>query len=203
MKKLVAVLLVLTMALAVTSTAMAACSIKKNMWVEFKKDSPAYTDAKSSKKTSNVVQKKSTALCVKVCGDFAKICVNEAGNGIYRWFKVCDLKESDFKNTIVIWAKGGKGMSACTKERYFVKELKGKMIKVKDHTNLRKTPSLKFKSQGVVKKCDKLKMTGNIGIDDRRIIWLEVCYKGRKLWLSEAFADLSAEQYVYIAETIV
>ena len=41
MKKFVSVLLVLTMVLAVATTAVAACNIKAGMWVEFKKESPA------------------------------------------------------------------------------------------------------------------------------------------------------------------
>ena len=41
MKKFVAALLVLTMAVALAATAMASCDIKADMWVEFKRDSAA------------------------------------------------------------------------------------------------------------------------------------------------------------------
>ena len=57
MKKLVSMLLVLTMVLAVATSAVAACDIKAGMWVEFKKDSAAYSAAKSGKETKNVVQR--------------------------------------------------------------------------------------------------------------------------------------------------
>jgi len=185
MKKFVSVLLVLTMVLAVTATAVAACNIKAGMWVEFKKDSPAYTAAKSSKKTNNVVAKGSYAECDKVCGKYARLIVNSA-SGIKRWFKASDLKEiSAQKNAQVIWAKGGKGMSSKTGVYTFDKHVKGKYVKVTGHTNLRKTYSLHCKSQGVVEKGKLLKVTGNFGLDDRAFIWLEVCYKGKKLWLSE------------------
>ena len=201
MKKFIAALLVLTMVLSLASVAMAACDIKAGMMVEFKCDSAAYTAAKSSKKTASEVRKGSTAQCVALCGKYAKVLVNEA-DGTCRWFKTCDLKKSDVSFTRVIWAKGGKGMSTCLKTRLFVKQLKGVMIKVKGHTNLRKNPGMKFKSQGVVEKCDKLKMTGYIGLDNRPVLWLEVCKDGKKLWLSEAFADLSVKQYGYIIDVI-
>ena len=201
MKKFIAALLVLTMVLSLASVAMAACDIKAGMWVEFKCDSAAYTAAKSSKKTASEVQKGSIAWCEAVCGKYAKLLVNEAGK-TYRWFKTADLKPSDFSYTLVVWAKGGKGMSTCTKARYFVKQLKDVKIKVTGHTNLRKNPGMKFKSQGVVEKCDKLKMTGYVGADDRPFLWVEVCKDGKKLWLSEAFADLSVEQYGYILDAM-
>ena len=201
MKKFIAALLVLTMVLSLASAAMAACDIRAGMWVEFKRDSAAYTAAKSSKKTASEVQKGSIAKCVKVCGKYAKLLVNETA-GTCRWFKTADLEESEYSFTLVIWAKGGKGMSTCTKKHYFVKELKGVKVKVTGHTNLRKNPGMKFKSQGVVEKGDKLKMTGYVGTDDRPVLWVEVCKDGKKLWLSEAFADLSVEQYKYIFEAI-
>ncbi len=187
MKKFVSVLLVLTMVLAVTATAVAACNIKAGMWVEFKKDSPAYTAAKSSKKTNNVVAKGSYAECDKVCGKYARLIVNSASD-IKRWFKTSDLKEtSEQERAHVIWAKGGRGMSSRTDVRAFDKNIKGKYVKVSGHTNLRGTYSLHCKGQGVVEKGKLLKLTGNLGIDDRNVVWLEVCYKGKKLWLSSAY----------------
>ena len=183
MKKNVSVLLVLTMVLAVASAAVAACNIKAGMWVEFKKDSPAFTEAKSSKETNNVVAKGSRAQCDKVCGKYARLIVNRAGN-IKRWFKAVDLKQASVETERVIWAKGGKGMSSKTEISYADKHLKGKYVKVSGHTNLRKSPSLHCASQGVVEKGKMLKLTGRTGFDDRHCLWFEVCYKGKKLWLS-------------------
>jgi len=60
-------------------------------------------------------------------------------------------------------------------------------VKVNSHTNLRKTPSLQGKSQGVVEKCTKLKLTGHRGIDDAEVSWLGVCYKGKKLFVCTEF----------------
>ena len=183
MKKFVSVLLVLTMVLAVASAAVAACNIKAGMWVEFKKDSPAFTKAKSSKETNNVVAKGSRAKCDKVCGKYARLIVNSASN-IKRWFKAADLKQASVEMERVIWAKGGKGMSSKTEISYVDKHLKGKYVKVSGHTNLRKSPSLHCASQGVVEKGKMLKLTGRTGFDDRHCLWFEVCYKGKKLWLS-------------------
>jgi hypothetical protein len=183
MKKFVSVLLVLTMVLAVASAAVAACNIKAGMWVEFKKDSPAFTKAKSSKETNNVVAKGSRAKCDKVCGEYARLIVNSASN-IKRWFKVADLKQASVEMERVIWAKGGKGMSTKTEISSVDKHLKGKYVKVSGHTNLRKSPSLHCASQGVVEKCKMLKLSGRTGFDDRDCLWFEVCYKGKKLWLS-------------------
>ena len=196
MKKFTAALLVLAMLLAVASTALAACDIKANMWVEFKKDSNSYTEAKSSKQTKNVVQKGSRAYCDKICGKYARLCVNVSAN-TWRWFKTADLKPTDKDWTKVVWAKGGKGMSSCQKDRIYnlPAGIKGLYVKVSGHTNLRKDPGLEHKSQGVVEKCDKLKLTGKYGYDNRGMAWLQVCVKGDKLWVSTACVALTEAQW--------
>ena len=196
MKKFVAALLVLTMVLA--TTAFAACDIKAGMYVEFKKDSAAYTAAKSSKKTASEVQKGSTAWCDKVCGDYARLIVNVAA-GTTRWFKTDDLKTTSKNYTRVVWAKGGKGMSTCDKDSLlYSSAIKGFYIKASGHTNLRKNPGMKCKSQGVVKKGDLLKLTGWSGFDDRGVMWSEVCKDGKKLWISMYFVKCRADgRYKY------
>ena len=191
MKKFIAALLVLTMVLA--TTALAACDIKAGMYVEFKKDSAAYTAAKSSKKTASEVQKGSTAWCDKVCGKYARLIVNFAA-GTTRWFKTADLKSTDKEYTRVVWAKGGKGMSTCDKGTIgYYAPIKGYYIKVSGHTNLRKNPGMKCKSQGVVEKGDLLKLTGRFGFDDRYVEWFEVCKGGKKLWISMYFIKTRAD----------
>ena len=199
MKKLVSVLLVLAMLLAVASVAMADCAIKKGMFVEFKKDSTAYTAPRSSKKTNNVVQKGSRAECDKVCGDYARLIVNPA-TGIKRWFKACDLKETTNNWTRVRWARGGKGMSDDVKEyKSYEPRIKGYYAKVSAHTNLRKSPSLHCKSQGVVEKGTLLKLNGYTGIDNVDVFWFGVCYKGKKLFVCSDFlkhcSDMALKLY--------
>jgi hypothetical protein len=195
MKKFLSMLLVLTMVLAIAGGAMAACKFKKGDWVEFKCDANAYNAAKSSKKTNNVVQKGSHAQVMCVSGDYVKLRVNEASK-IDKWFKASDLKSAKKENkwTWVVWAKGGKGMSTrdWSLPIYTNPYLKNCYVKASGHTNLRKTPSLHCKSQAVVEKCALLKLTGRIAMDDRMVLWYEVCYKGKKLWLSTNFVMRSS-----------
>ena len=191
MKKLISMLLVLTMTLALASTAMAACNLERYDWVEFVKDANSYTAAKASKKTNNVVKAGSVAQVERVCGDYVRLIVN-ADAMTMCWFKSSALKEiTSNRMTHVVWAKGGKGMStSVSMER--IEGIKGYYVKVTGHTNLRKNPGLECKSQGVVEKCTLLKTTGYIGADNRIIIpgtynWVQVCYKGKKLWVSKNF----------------
>lgn len=191
MKKFVSMLLVLAMVLALTSTAMAACKFEKYDWVKFTKDANAYTAARVSKKTGSVVKAGSVAQIDKVCGDYVRLIVNYEAM-TKRWFKSSALKVITIGcKTNVIWAKGGKGMSTSV-SREWIDGIKGYYVKVTGHTNLRKTPGLECKSQGVVQKGALLKTTGYIGVDDRIDIpgaynWVQVCYKGKKLWVSKNF----------------
>ena len=192
MKKLISMLLVLSMLLALAGTAMAASDLKKYDYVVFKCDSNAYDAPKDSKKTNNVVMKGSAAQVRCVRGKYVKLLVNRVSN-IEKWFKACDVKPADTDIILVIWAKGGKGMSV--KAGKILTDTFALMgtIKVTGHTNLRKTPSLHLKSQGVVEKGKCLKLTGRFAADDRKVIWIEVCNKGKKLWISQPFTDLSEE----------
>jgi len=193
MKKFVSALLVLTMVLAVAGSAMAAAKFELYKMVEFKCDSNAYTAAKASKKTNNVVQKGSVAQVRCVSGKYVKLRVNQAAK-TEKWFKACDLKKTNATRIHVVWAKGGKGMS--TKKGGiddFSYLYKGLYVKVSGHTNLRKTPSLHCKSQAVVEKCALLKLTGRVGGDDREVQWFEVCYEGKKLWISWNFVMKDSE----------
>ena len=203
MKKFVSMLLVLSMVLALACTAMAAPKFEKESYAEFKCDANAYTKANAKSKTKNVVRKGSYAEVMCTKGSFVKLRVN-TDKKIDRWFKASKLKPFSEEQEIpvkswVIWAKGGKGMSYKTGKP--VKDTEGILkgnIKVTGHTNLRKTPSLHLKSQGVVEKDKCLKLTGRFAMDDRGVIWLEVSVKSgkkcKKLWLSSMYADISDEE---------
>ena len=198
MKKFVAMLLVLTMVMALAGTAALAASRLEGNYVVLTEDSNAYTAAKSSKKTKSVAMAGSHGYCMDTCGDYAKVIVNQ-NDGTYAWFKKCDLAVIDNSTTLFVWTKGGKGMSCCMKNTIGTnKRLFNGKIKVTGHTNLRKNPGMKFKSQGVVEKCDKLKLTGRYGYDNRPVAWLEVCVKGDKLWVSSAFVDLNNDQKEFL-----
>ena len=192
MKRLISVLLVLAMALALTGAAMAECKFEHNDMACFKCDANAYTAAKDSKKTGSVVQKNSVARVICTKGKFVKLRVNEMEK-IDRWFKAADLKKAAkdaFTN--VVWAKGGKGMSSRDGESITLPELSGVYVKVSGHTNLRRTPSLHCKSQAVVEKCDLLKMTGRFCSDTRGVLWIQVRYDCKNLWLSRNFVACDA-----------
>jgi hypothetical protein len=197
MKKAVSMLLVLTMVLALAGTAMAACKIEKG-WVVFTKDANAYNAARESKKTNNVVREGSMARCDKVCGNFARLIVNE-NEQTKRWFKCSALKNVEEGFSYVVWSRGGKDMSASEGEIIKIKDIKGLRVKITGHTNLRKNPGMECKSQGVVEKCTLLKVTGYIGHDDRlhgyeeMYNWIQVCHKGRKLWVSTDFVKMSVK----------
>ena len=204
MKKFVSMLLVLTMVLALAGTAMAASKINKETWVIFAKDANAYTAARNSKKTNSVVQKGSVAWCDKVCGDFARVIVNEAEN-TKCWFQFSTLEEykevNEDTSTYVVWAKGGHGMSTSVSIRK-ISGVKGLKVKVTGHTNLRKDPGMECKSQGVVEKCALLKVTGYVGRDDRindyidrAFNWIQVCHKGHRVWVSANFVKMSTIKY--------
>ncbi len=201
MKKLISMLLVLTMVLALAGTAMAELKVTKNSWVFFEKDANAYTAARASKKTNNVVRSHSVAWCDRVCGDYARVIVNVLDN-TKRWFKLSALKPyeeaSDLTTTFIVWAKGGHGMSESV-DTVTVKGLKGFYVKVTGHTNLRKNPGLENKSEGVVEKCTLLKCTGKIGYDDRYqgfFNWIQIDRKCTKLWVSSNFVKVNRFGYV-------
>ncbi len=156
----------------------------------FKCDSAAYNAPKASKKTNNVVIKGSAAQVLCVRGKYVKLLVNRVAN-IEKWFKACDLKAADTDVILVIWAKGGKGMSFKAGKILTDKRLLHGTVTVIGHTNLRKTPSLHKKSQGVVEKGKCLKLTGRFAADDRKVIWLEVKDKCQKYWISQPFTNLS------------
>ena len=189
MKKLISMLLVLTMTLALASTAMAACNLERYDWVEFVKDANFYTAAKASKKTNNVVKAGSVAQVERVCGDYVRLIVN-ADAMTMCWFKSSALKEiTSNRMTHVVWAKGGKGMStSVSMER--IEGIKGYYVKVTGHTNLRSFPGLERKSQGVVEKGDVLKYKGQIGWDNRGFAWYKIRKDGKTLWISENFSTL-------------
>ena len=69
MKKTVSVLLVLTMLLALTSTAVASCKFKENDRIEFVRNTVAYKNHRDGSKTGTVVRKGSVSVVKSTCGD--------------------------------------------------------------------------------------------------------------------------------------
>ena len=76
MKKLVAALLVLTMVLALTGSAMAGCKFSIHQYVKFNKNAYAYTEPKNSKKTNDpatIVSKGSIGYVEEVSGNWVLV----------------------------------------------------------------------------------------------------------------------------------
>ncbi len=193
MKKFIVALLVLTMVLALAGSAMAATRFVKGELVILKKNSTAYSEPKSSKATKSVAEKGSVAEVVRECGNYVKVRVAQWGEET-TYFKKCNLahykNENDGFSILVFWVKGGKGMSSCGdyySDDYFPEMTK---VKVIAHTNLRKNPGMKCKSQGVVEKGDVLKYKGRLAYDDRGVGWYKICYKGKILWISHHFCTM-------------
>ena len=130
MKKLVAALLVLTMVLALTGSAMAGCKFSIHQYVKFNKNAYAYTEPKNSKKTNDpatIVSKGSIGAVEGISGDWVLVRLTPNGtggnftcptNGLTcwtGWFKAGDLKASKAAaltaDVLVRFSNGGVGLS--------------------------------------------------------------------------------------------
>ena len=136
MKKLVAALLVLTMVLALTGSAMAGCKFSIHQYVKFNKNAYAYTEPKNSKKTNDpatIVSKGSIGCVEGVSGDWVLVRLAPYGTGgnficpdygscWTGWFKAGDLKASTaaivkiqneivYEGVLVRFSNGGVGLS--------------------------------------------------------------------------------------------
>ncbi len=129
MKKLVAALLVLTMVLALTGSAMAGCKFSIHQYVKFNKNAYAYTEPKNSKKTNDpatIISKGSIGCVEGVSGDWVLVRLTPYGTGgnficpdygscWTGWFKSGDLKASKAAaltaDVLVRFSNGGVGLS--------------------------------------------------------------------------------------------
>ena len=189
MKRIAALLLVLTMVLTLTTTAMAANKIKADMFVMLKRNATAYSAAKASKATKSVAMKGSTGYVNKVSGKYAKVVVN-AYSGKTVFFKLADLQETTQDSILVAWVKGGDGMSSAVKGSVMSFSPEKKKVKATGNTTLRKGYSLSYKAGGDVKKGEVLKYLGYAGYDDRMVVWYKVRYKNNIRWISSLFSKL-------------
>ena len=96
MKKTVSVLLVLTMLLALTSTAVASCKFKENDRIEFVRNTVAYKNHRDGSKTGTVVRKGSVSVVKSTCGDkWVELYLDFFDEANTAWFKVDNLKKTD------------------------------------------------------------------------------------------------------------
>jgi len=201
MKKLVAALLVLTMVLALTGSAFAACSLEKGDWVIFKSNTNAFKNATTKKAEKVRVNKGSWAQIVCVKGDRVKLELSsdpETYSWQY-WFNTKAVKflaEADELSAACVWyADGGSGKSRPVADSVWDVEIEGcyKYIKIDGgKTNVRKGWALNQKTIGTAKNGQKLEFLGKAALDDRGIVWLKVKFNGKCGWVSLVYVKQCA-----------
>ena len=198
MKKLVAALLVLTMVLALTGSAMAS-SICVGDYVKFTKNSYAYNAPHSYKRTSDpevIIRKNSVGEVVAKKNGYYRIRLTPYVNGYAYalWFKKGDVKLSKpvAGDVLVIFSNGGNGYS---------KPVAGSIVKDTINTNkchvkatakvwMHYTPSLSNSYGKALHKDDKVKYRHVIGFDTRGVGFYGIRYSGKNLFVSSAYSKL-------------
>ena len=196
MKKFVAALLVLTMVLALCTTAFAYKEKEYFGVFQFKGSAWGYDKVTNQygKGRSNICLRKGSIVYVEAQkGKWNKVWIpGRIGKpGEYKWFNGDYMKElKDYTGgSVYIYASGGSSRSEQQGDVIYTKSLKGLKVKTSGKVNLRKTASLKGKSLGTVKKGKKVRLTGNWGYDTRGIWFFEVKANGKKGFISEIYID--------------
>ena len=199
MKKIMAALLVMTMLLGLATTAFAATKFTDSDYALFKGSAYGYgkvTNNWGKDKKSVCIRKGSTLPAVGINkGDWTLLMVpaNKGNDAELMWFNTKYLKVTD-SPIKVVFSSGGSNRSD-VEDQMTDSKLAGKTLKITGKTNLRKTPSLKGKSQGVAKKGKKYKLTGEVGMDNLGVVYFQI--KGGK-WVSAEYTNRSNYQYNYM-----
>ena len=217
MKKLVAALLVLTMVLALTGSAMASCDFELHQYVNFTKNSYAYTEPKSSKKTNDpatIVRRGSIGAVEGVSGDYVLVRLSRYKyTGIEgedwnfycpvadaycwaAWFKADTLKlngkgivpSQKTGDVLITYSNGGVGLSKAEAGATVVDLCCYDHIKATSKVWLHKTYSLSKNYGKALKKNQKVKYRHIVGYDDRGMPFYGVRYDGKCLWVSSAYS---------------
>lgn len=180
MRKMIAVLLVL--AVALSSAALA------ETYVKFTGNARGYKKAGSGK--TNVVIKKGSVSCAEdgLGKKWTKVYVDEEHE---LWFKTKQLKKTKSDDVKILYYSGGSGRSTYDDEGVHRYKTGKKYVYATGKCNIRKSPGLDGKSLGTLKKGAKLKYLGRRAEDDRGVHWYKVKTTGGKSgWVSEAFTKL-------------
>ena len=201
MKKLIAALLVLTMVLALTGSAMAA-SICVGDYVKFTKNSYAYTAPHSDKRASDpevIISKKSVGQVIDKYNGYYYIRLTPvlADGSFYAcWFKKGDVKLSSYvEGTIdgvaVRFSNGGNGFSypALGALRDVVNP---DLCHVKADAKvwMHWTPSLRNSYGKALHEGDKVKYRHVYGMDTRGVLFYGIRYSGKCLFVSSLYSHL-------------
>ena len=216
MKKLVAVLLVLTLALALTGTAMAACKFKEGDHLKFTKNTNVYSAPRDRSKTDTIIHKGSWAKVICTSGSkWVKLQLNFMDKSKTGWFRIDNLKvisdpkkywkDVNFKNPqgqiiadfgmvdiYVTYSKLGKGMSSET-AHYYIDDVTADCydhVKADATVWMHKVAALQKKVVPALHKGDKLKYRFRVGIDSRGIWFYGIRKNGKDLWVSAQYSHL-------------
>ena len=215
MKKTVSVLLVLTMLLALTSTAVASCKFKKNDRIEFVRNTVAYKNHRDGSKTGTIVRKGSVSVVKSTCGDkWVELDLDSFDEANTAWFKVDDLKKTDkyvevragnmvWKTYVFIcYSSGGAGKSSAylgpwkdsgewlSDGGYRISTDAYQRVKARAIVWLHREPSLKKRFGKALLKGDKVKYLRQWALDSRLVPFLRVRYQGKCLWVSMQYTEI-------------
>jgi len=216
MKKLVAAMLVLTMALALTGTAVAACPFKKGDHLKFTRNANVYSGPYDRNKTDAIVHKGSWAKVICTRGTrWVKMQLNFIDESKTGWFRTDGLKlvsdpnkywkDVNFKNPegeviadfgkvdiYVTYSKLGKGMSSET-AHYYIDDVTPDCydhVKADATVWMHKVAALQKKIVPALHKGDKVKYRFRVGIDNRGIWFYGIRKNGKDLWVSAQYSHL-------------
>ncbi len=176
MKKLVAALLVLTMVLALTGSAMAGCKFSIHQYVKFNKNAYAYTEPKNSKKTNDpatIISKGSIGCVEGVSGDWVRF--SNGGVGLSK-----PLYRDAAGNFVYFKDEGA----------YRISDNCYKHVKATAKVWLHYTPSLSNSYGKALVKDQKVKYRRAWSLDERLVPFYGVRYNGKCLWVSSLYTKL-------------
>ena len=216
MKKCVAALLVFTMVLVLTGSAMAACRFKAGDHLKFTRNTNLYSAPYDRNKTDTVIRKDSWAKVIRTSGSkWVKLQLNFLDKNKTGWFKVDNMKlisdpnkywkDVNFRNPegeviadfgkvdiYVTYSKLGKGMSSET-ANYYIDDVTADCydhVKADATVWMHKVAALQKRIVPALHKGDKVKYRFRVGIDNRGIWYYGIRKNGKELWVSAQYTHL-------------
>lgn len=195
MKKLVAALLVLAMALSLMGVAFAVES-KYEPGTRVKFTGTCYGYEKPGASQSKVIVKKdsiatSVGSVIKKGKEWVLIEVDDV-KGARLYFSAAYLKKyTGGKDDLIVFAAGGSGRSFADDTEGTVAS-KYKKVKATAKVNIREKASLEGKSLGVLYKGQTLKLAKDHmkKMDTRGVWFYHIQFKGKDRWISEKYTQL-------------
>lgn len=195
MKRFVAVLLVLTMVLSLTSVAFA--KEKKFDGVRVKFTGSAYGYKQAGANRSKVIVKKGSytkSIKSKIKGgkEWVLIKVDDIECDEL-WFSADYLAHTSKKGTMIVFAGGGSGRSEVAGSKTWdvlAYDKKQHHVQATGNVNIRKKACLDSEICGVLRKGKKLYYTQYFAEDDREVLFYQVRYNGKNRWVSSKYTKI-------------